>query len=1119
VRFAALSDALQIEAILRKVEPAVRLVPVRHLRKLLHFLRDHGRMEPANPDLPLWASRGELAVADVVTAAVLSGSEDPLLLVTTPDDRSLDALPRDQQLREYWRLVHRAAIQAAIRLPDFESESRLSRLGAAAAREIRYVLESEHWLDPEAGSAELYRAFAGAYLDLQSFFPEAVSEFFPSLPPAPEVLAVLGADVDAAGLLSRTRPAGSAEARLPAVHDEPHSTRELLPARMSDALVARALEAEQKGNYVRAAILRTRAASAASEESRELLESSTRMAVGKLVHELAGVLGWNDTTQREWRHAIVPLLAPAAAGKWPRAARCLYELQKIPSDLAREVFAVDLVEPIRTLGRRPVKRPLPHALDVRLLLKIRAAHKQLLKSGLSESAHEPLDELFHRELHRVEEDIRRTLAPIIGAALTESGFHPANRIEEVARDKVVGELLDRICERGYLRFGDLRDAVARNQLKMPDLAGPGEFVAGDPLLRSDTRLAYDLDGIYRRGEFYLRGLQRGSSLFFGTRWGRWIFLYLIAPFLAAFLTLTFAIELKHIGGKAYAFASKILAPKRSPAPITTYHSVEEGVVYYWDEDDHLVWVDKYELEWDDDGQLVWIDHEPAYDWDDEGNLISFDPDELANVFQVAATSSATPPAEGEHHESPLPDWEPVFVFGVFLLLVFYVPPFRRALLSVLIGLLRTLRAILWDIPAQAIRSPVFVAIRYSAPVRFLSRYLSAPILVTACVVAFLAFLGASPSRLMRWGGVVFGAALLACNTPWGWGIQERLSESVSDGWRIVRVNLLPGLVATVIDWFRRLANWIERQLYEVDEWLRYRGGDSGGSLALKALLGLFWFPFAYMARFAFYLLIEPQINPVKHFPVVTVSHKVILPLAPQLAEALGVTKLTALWLLAGVPGIFGFIAWELLANWRLYAANRPARLKPVVLGSHGESMRGLLRPGFHSGAVPKIFRKIRRAEEQGKRPAALRLHHDLHHAAEGVHRFIDRQLLALLKKCPESESLRLSIAEVRFGCQRAVIHLAAPELGADQLVLAFENRGGRVAADIDQSGWLDKLTAPQRGALLAALRGLLDMAAAELYRDRERLLEDSASPRDELLQPYLWNEWVKRWERNHFSST
>src|SRR5205085_1102568 len=120
--------------------------------------------------------------------------------------------------------------------------------------------------------------------------------------------------------------------------------------------------------------------------------------------------------------------------------------------------------------------------------------------------------------------------------------------------------LDRVCERGFLRIGDLRDAVARNQLKLPDLSGPGQLVTGDPLLRADTRLAYDLDGVYRRGEFYLRLLQRVSSVFFGTPAGRLLTLYVIGPFLAAFLMLMTLEEMRHLGGKVAAFAAKKLGP-------------------------------------------------------------------------------------------------------------------------------------------------------------------------------------------------------------------------------------------------------------------------------------------------------------------------------------------------------------------------------------------------------------------------------------------------------------------------------------------------------------------------------------------------------------------------------
>src|SRR5207248_691090 len=161
-----------------------------------------------------------------------------------------------------------------------------------------------------------------------------------------------------------------------------------------------------------------------------------------------------------WRNGLTPLLDPAASGDWPRAARCLYELQKIPADAGREVFAVDVVEPIRTLGRRPVKRPLPHAPVVILLTRLKAAHRQLVRSRVGDEARVRLDELLHAEIHRTEHRIRSTLGPVIAATLTDAGFRPANRVEEVARDKAVAELLDRVCDRGQIRIGDLRDAVA-----------------------------------------------------------------------------------------------------------------------------------------------------------------------------------------------------------------------------------------------------------------------------------------------------------------------------------------------------------------------------------------------------------------------------------------------------------------------------------------------------------------------------------------------------------------------------------------------------------------------------------------------------------------------------------
>jgi hypothetical protein len=96
------------------------------------------------------------------------------------------------------------------------------------------------------------------------------------------------------------------------------------------------------------------------------------------------------------------------------------------------------------------------------------------------------------------------------------------------------------------------------------------------------------------------------------------------------------------------------------------------------------------------------------------------------------------------------------------------------------------------------------------------------------------------------------------------------------------------------------------------------------------------------------------------------------------------------------------------------------------------------------------------------------------------------------------------------------VPLHVPALGRDPFVLAFENRDGRIDAYAEQQGWVDKLTAGQRTAFAAALRGVLDMSAAELLAGQERAAWSPKDPADaepmaELRVPYTREEWVVRW--------
>src|SRR5262249_9188372 len=140
---------------------------------------------------------------------------------------------------------------------------------------------------------------------------------------------------------------------------------------------------------------------------------------------------------------------------------------------------------------------------------------------------------------------RDRLRSRLDESLATGGIRPTNFPERVASEKLVEELLDHVAGRGFAAFGDLRDAVSRNQLKLPDLTGPKEWLAGDPLLRTNFAIATQMPAVYRRAEVYLRTLQRASAIAFGTKFGRLVTLNFIVPFGGSFLLIEGPCQIFH----------------------------------------------------------------------------------------------------------------------------------------------------------------------------------------------------------------------------------------------------------------------------------------------------------------------------------------------------------------------------------------------------------------------------------------------------------------------------------------------------------------------------------------------------------------------------------------------
>ncbi|HSQ54346.1 MAG TPA: hypothetical protein VLM40_01265, partial [Gemmata sp.] len=245
---------------MRSVEPAVRLIPVRHLRRVINYLLDHDFRVPTNTELPFWVTREILDKSQLLPATVLEGSDSRILLITDPGDRMIDHLPREEQLRIYWRILFRAAVIAefdrnyggGLVAQDGtlrELPPRLDQFGAAAAREIEFVLASEHCVQPGQSALATFAMFASVYLDLSVFERHAVELFFPSAPIA-DVDRVLRTVFDVPALLARTRPPGAADPLREPPPDEnplvePHSPALSLPEEPQNALLLKAREAEE----------------------------------------------------------------------------------------------------------------------------------------------------------------------------------------------------------------------------------------------------------------------------------------------------------------------------------------------------------------------------------------------------------------------------------------------------------------------------------------------------------------------------------------------------------------------------------------------------------------------------------------------------------------------------------------------------------------------------------------------------------------------------------------------------------------------------------------------------------------------------------------------------------
>ncbi len=948
---------------------------------------------------------GRDALARIVGPEELGLEELPetTILVARPD------VPESAHAGAVWRAAFHGHVHAELdlrvksgALGDAEIRARIDRIGQTEFDEIRAVLAGEELLFSEKDDREAYIEFVAFYLELRHFAEDDREKFFPTLHDVRRVEETLALDVDGELLLARCRPEGArAPSRRPSSGESPTESPES-GGPGSDGSpserISSAEEARGRGNLARAALLQLQA-SPDQARPRALADLA---ALGNRLHAALDARGASEDapTAQGWQRVLTSLAEAAARSRSPRGpeARVLLDLQKACVESERERRTVDVITWLSSLFQRPVVRSLPMARVVRVARRVHRAFELSHRARLERQDRRALEEVFHAAVARSRANAKRALGPVLEGVLDEVGLRPASVPEEVARAKLCAEILDTILERGFLGLGQLRDALSRSNIKMSNLTA-AELARGDALLLADARLALRLDGVYRRGEIYLRFLQKLSSVFFGTSTGRFVTMHLVLPVLVSFVLLEGLQHLAH--------------------PI--------------------------------------------------GNKLGH-----GNVHLRTTASTA--------------------LLALFFYGVIHSQAVRGASLGLLRAAGRLLHGLFIGLPCWFLARPWILGILRSESFSLFTRLIVKPLLLgaPAFLLARRQGLGVAPSVLASCG--LFLAAALFFGAPLGRRVEESATYLLALGLGNLRRHVIPGLIALVLDIFRRAVERVERGIYTVDEWLTFREGQGTLSLVVRGALGALWFFLTYLLRIYVNLLIEPQVNPIKHFPVVTVSHKIILPFGKTLLEALR-TPLMPLGPVAAngiagttvflLPGVFGFLVWELKENWRLYAQNRASSLVPVRIGHHGETMNGLLVVGFHSGTLPKLFAKLRLAARHGR--SSVNAHRQaIHEVEHALVTFFERELSGLLRGAPRWTAGPVSVHAVLVGSNRIRVGLACGEGGIAWL--HFEEQSGWLIAGVAGAGFLDALAPDQRSTMETALAGLYKLSAVDLVREQVEAL-------------------------------
>lgn len=963
------------------------------------------------------------------------------VVVERPSRRKQKALNDAAMLRLIWSQVFRCRVAASIeaafgdgRLDQATLRARIDALGQAEFDEVRQLLRREERIDEQDDDVAAYREFAAMFMQLRYFSPELLLATFPSFDDSARVAAVLAQDFAPVELIERERPAALTIPlpKLPTASTSP--TQWLVGAWLGAApaapvsesqyqrLFAEAQRARKQGRHVPAALAAQRAASFAERPASKVAETLARESLQQLGLLLNEAIASDGTPAR-------------SSLSWPAllqlvAERAVSQKRGSMSYEARVLYALQAAadasqEHLRRVDLAGWLRSLGRRTLLRELPWVRGLR---VVQQLSMAR----DRMRYVRLPNAE---RKMLARLLDAAYQAA--------EEKLRVSLRGAMLVILDDVQMLPTSP-PEVLGRSKLveELVDEVVSQGFFSFSSLRDAVSRNQLKLDDLRRleqlwQGDALMRADRRFGEEFEGLY--RPAEIYIRA--LQKWSSVPFATRLGRV--------------------LTMYVLLPSGAAFFLLEAVHLLLTP------------------------------------LAKSFRLPAPPPPTPLS---------------FVFVSLLVLsLIHSQAFRRFGKQCSDVLAWFLVAVFFRLP-RAVLANSLVRTWLARPwSRFFARRLVLPVLPV--VLAYLLL----PANLQLWryaiAGGVFVLFQLLLATRWFEWVGVVFFEQIAPTWRTLSRELFPNLLRMIAAAFSFGMALVQNLIFRCEEWLRFARGEHPLIAWTKGFIGVPVAVVTYLIRLYVTLLVEPEVNPLKHFPVVTVAHKLMLPVTPPLmiwfSGALAPLGSILANTLAAVtvfllPSVFGFLAWELKENYRLYRATRRPLLTAAAVGPGRENMRSLLVPGFHSGALASAYQKLRdtaqveAARIQQERDAqartagssvstvALARQRLKIRALEGsVQRFVERELVALLRASPRWPHNSLRVVAVGSSSNRIRVQLACPQLSEAPCVVCFEEQSGYIVADLRELGFVRELQ--EEGAILVfenALAGLYHRAQVDMVREQ-----------------------------------